>query len=321
MPGKAHVPQSLILLNLILRIEAPYTYICDFQDVKVSMSPDYGTMKVEVINNIVFIDTNITQAIKNPQFYMSLNEQTGNRITRRIVKISMKTCDVGRLAETNPFINVIAIIVRKHTNLPFVCPLPAGRYFVRNLTVSSDFVPLRLFYKPNSVIVLDGYYTAEKSTGRTTKFNVTMRALSTWSNPSVIIANSTIINNTINVDFHILHEIKDVEFRLTMHELRNEKMTKLMDEQFRPCVIKRLIKISPYASGAMHIISDYTNFGWKCAYKPGLYYLRNYPPGSEIIPLRFVYQHKVVAQCKTTFYMNHFDKIAEILVRYEVTRN
>ncbi|XP_037918136.1 uncharacterized protein LOC119655973 [Hermetia illucens] len=154
-----------------------------------------------------------------------------------------------------------------------------------------------------------------------TKFNVTMRALSTWSNPSVIIANSTIINNTINVDFHILHEIKDVEFRLTMHELRNEKMTKLMDEQFRPCVIKRLIKISPYASGAMHIISDYTNFGWKCAYKPGLYYLRNYPPGSEIIPLRFVYQHKVVAQCKTTFYMNHFDKIAEILVRYEVTRN
>lgn len=134
------------------------------------MSPDYGTMKVEVINNIVFIDTNITQAIKNPQFYMSLNEQTGNRITRRIVKISMKTCDVGRLAETNPFINVIAIIVRKHTNLPFVCPLPAGRYFVRNLTVSSDFVPLRLFYKPNSVIVLDGYYTAEKSTGRTVTF-------------------------------------------------------------------------------------------------------------------------------------------------------
>lgn len=135
------------------------------------MSPEYGAMRVDIINKTVCnVDLNITQAVRNPKIRLSIYELIGKRITWKVIDVAYKTCDLARLARSNAIMNAATTLVRKYTNLSLVCPLPAGKYVIRNMKVSNDLIPLRLFYKPNNVMVLDCYFTAEKSTGKTVFF-------------------------------------------------------------------------------------------------------------------------------------------------------
>lgn len=142
-------------------------YIAMYSKVTVTITPGYGAANVTVKNRKTW-DCNLTfsQDLENPEMHIDIYGLVDKRFSRRFFKVSFKTCNLHRILGTSPFLRVTANMLKERSNMSLECPMPAGKYYMRNMGLETDLIPLALFYTPNSTDIVDVLLTAEKDKDR-----------------------------------------------------------------------------------------------------------------------------------------------------------
>lgn len=165
-----------------------------YTKVSITITPEFGAANLTAKNDMTW-DFNFTlsQNLQNPEMHIDVYELLDSQFSRRFFKISLKICDLNRMIKASPFLRVAAIMLKERTNLRLECPLAAGHYYMRNVELKMDLIPLRLFYRPNTTDIINVVLTTEKIKGRKVKATHTFmeaKIIKAKSHRKIIILNS-----------------------------------------------------------------------------------------------------------------------------------
>lgn len=131
----------------------------------------YGTVEETVFNaTLIELNIGLYKIVKIPRFILEIFTWAPNEGIRVFFNGSYRMCDFRRFEGMGPFGAAAFKAVHTFSNLTLTCPVPPNMYYA---TIKADFLsrvaPIRLFYQPNRVLVIQVSVGELNSPGNFTK--------------------------------------------------------------------------------------------------------------------------------------------------------
>lgn len=133
-------------------------------------TPDYRVdMKINANNKLESV-TNVLKPVKIPMWQIIIFRSNNNKINV-MFNGTMKVCEfakyVRRVFYFKPFNNIF--FDPKKVNYPLTCPLPAGSYYMKDLSFPPDTPVLSFSYAPNTLYSMLGWVLSRLDNGTSDK--------------------------------------------------------------------------------------------------------------------------------------------------------
>lgn len=135
-------------------------------------TPDYRVDIKLYPNNTLHSLTKVLKPVKIPMWQI-IYVQTHSNKMKVIYNGTMKVCEFSKYARRVMFFKPITTLFfdPKKVNYPLTCPLPAGSYYMKDITVPSDTPVLAFSYVPNTIYTLYGTVLSKLDNGTVIKLN------------------------------------------------------------------------------------------------------------------------------------------------------
>ncbi|CAD7093382.1 unnamed protein product [Hermetia illucens] len=113
--------------------------------------------------SFLFADVSTLRSISNPLWNLDASRWNFGKETKVFANWTLRACDISRFAYRNPFVNAFRSLISSMSNMSLACPFPANKFLVAvEYKLLQQALPLRLFYKPGTVFILNHRFLDNK---------------------------------------------------------------------------------------------------------------------------------------------------------------
>uniref|UniRef100_A0A4Y0BKP7 Uncharacterized protein n=1 Tax=Anopheles funestus TaxID=62324 RepID=A0A4Y0BKP7_ANOFN len=315
VPIPSFLPESEFILEEIFRSEVKHETLVEFRfhgkllvsyctnmefisKVK-NINVSYTSYRPESISEQSFdYSIEITSPVRDLKLHFIYYAITGNGTSRMpLFKRAVDMCFYMQNPNSDRLLKVVYDYVRARTNLPKRCPIPAARYYIRNVRPTDVQIPAFL---PESEFILELIYRNEVKRETMVEFRcfgkllipvgqkIELKSKVSYINASYTVVNRTEspANQTLDLEFNFTRQVQDIKLIFSYH-ITDE------DGTIKSTIMKRKVDIcfylrNPNSDRLVKQVYDYirarSKLPLKCPIMPGNYYMRNIRPADVPLP-------------------------------------
>lgn len=104
---------------------------------------------------LVNLDVEILFNVQNPTWGINIFRWRPNGRSQLVWNSTLRVCDMSRRGPRNPIVAAVIKLVPIMSNFSMTCPILAGHFHLNlNVKTINDYIPMRIFYEPNSYLVV-----------------------------------------------------------------------------------------------------------------------------------------------------------------------